>query len=67
MVKDRETREPHSDLASRLVNALRERRILLSSIGVDNNILKLHPPMVFTKEHADHFLQVFDEVLIAAT
>lgn len=67
MVKDRETREPHSDLALRLVNALRERRILLSSSGVDNNILKLRPPMVFAKEHADHFLQVFDEVLVAAT
>ena len=66
LVKDRESREPHSDLVPKIVNMLRSKRILLSYTGVDNNILKLRPPMVFTKDHADHFLQVFDEVMTAS-
>jgi len=67
MVRDRDSREPHSDLVPKLVNAFRARRVLLSYTGVDNNILKIRPPMVFTKQHADHFLQVFDEVMTAAS
>ena len=63
MVADRETRRPAVSLASRIVNELRERRILAGSTGIDDNILKLRPPMVFSKENADVFLQSFDEVL----
>jgi len=66
MVVDRETREPACELAPRIVDALRERRILAGSTGIDNNILKLRPPMVFSKENADEFLQRFDEVLAAS-
>ena len=66
MVVDRDSREPARSLAPKIVNALRGRRILAGTIGVDDNILKLRPPMVFSKENADFFLQNFDEVLAAS-
>jgi len=66
MVVDRETREPAKALAPKLVDALRQRQVLAGSIGDDNNILKLRPPMVFSRENADDFLQRFDEVLAAS-
>lgn len=66
MVKSRTTREPDSELAPQLVNDLRDRQILTGSTGVANNILKLRPPMVFSKENADQFLEVFDDVLSAS-
>ncbi len=66
MVVDRETRDPARALAPEIVNKLRERRILTGSTGVDDNILKLRPPMVFSRENADVFLQNFDEVLAAS-
>jgi len=66
MVVDRETREPACKLAPQIVEELRERHILVGSTGIDNNILKLRPPMVFAKENADEFLQRFDEVLAAS-
>ena len=66
MVVDRETREPASELAPKIVDELRERHILVGSTGLDNNILKLRPPMVYSKENADEFLQRFDEVLAAS-
>ena len=66
LVNDRETREPATELASRVVNGLRERGILTGSIGPSNNILKLRPPMVFSTENADYFLEIVDEVLAEA-
>lgn len=66
MVVDRDSREPARSLAPKIVNALRERCVLVGSTGVDDNILKLRPPMVFSKEDANFFLQSFDEVLAAS-
>jgi len=63
LVTDRESRTPAKDLAAIVVNALRSRGILIGSIGLHDNILKLRPPMVFGREHADFFLDVLDGVL----
>jgi 4-aminobutyrate aminotransferase-like enzyme len=66
MVSDRDSREPDGELVPHLVNDLRDRRILTGSTGAADNILKLRPPMVFSRANADHFLQVFDEALAAS-
>jgi len=66
LVNDRETREPATEMTSRVVNGLRDRGILTGSIGPGDNILKLRPPMVFSKENADYFLGIVDEVLTGA-
>ncbi len=63
-VSDRESRAPAAKLALRVVEELRKRRILTGRIGKDDNILKLRPPMVFSRGHADHFLQSFEEVML---
>ena len=65
LVDDRQSRIPATSTAGRVVNALRDAGILTGSIGPDKNILKLRPPMVFTKENADFFLERFDGVLSA--
>ncbi len=65
-VNDRETRSPATDLASQVVNGLRERGILTGSIGPSDNILKLRPPLVFSRENASYFLEIVDEVLAGA-
>jgi 4-aminobutyrate aminotransferase-like enzyme len=66
LVTDRETRQPATELAGKLVEGLKDRRVLAGRIGMDNNILKLRPPMVFSRDNADYFLQLLDEVLIAS-
>ena len=65
LVTDRESRAPATELAARVINGLRERQVLAGRIGKDGNILKLRPPMVFTQENADHFLNTLDAVLSA--
>ena len=66
LVRDRETRKPATETASRVVNGLRDRGVLTGSIGPGDNILKLRPPMVFSRENADYFLGIVDEVLSRA-
>lgn len=63
LVADREERTPATTLAADVVEGLRRNGVLAGRIGTDNNIVKLRPPMVFTREDAHYFLQKFDEVL----
>jgi 4-aminobutyrate aminotransferase-like enzyme len=37
--------------------------VLISKIGASDNVLKIRPPMPFTKENADHLVSVLDSVL----
>ncbi len=59
LVSDRESRAPDRDAAERLVNAMRTRNVLIGTAGKFGNILKIRPPLVFRREHADIFLDAF--------
>jgi 4-aminobutyrate aminotransferase-like enzyme len=66
LVHDRAGREADRDLATHVVNALRQRRILLSASGPGGNVLKIRPPLAFERAHADLLLSALDEVLSLA-
>ena len=61
-----EERVPAAGRACRVTEAMRERGILISATGPAGNVLKIRPPLVFRREHADLLLQTLDEVLAAA-
>ena len=63
LVRDRETLEPAASEASDVVNRMRERGILLGTDGPFANVLKIRPPMPFTRENADQLVAALDEVL----
>ncbi len=63
LVTDRLTREPASVQASQVVNGLRRRQVLLSATGPAANVLKIRPPLVFRREHADLLVERLDQVL----
>ena len=65
MVTDRNSNKASEAIATEVVNALRQKRVLLSSAGPDANVLKVRPPLPFNRENADQFLQCLDEVLTA--
>ena len=67
LVTDRATRTPATDATSRLVNGLREKRVLISAAGPHANVLKMRPPLVFSRANADQFLSAMDETLAAIT
>ena len=49
--------------AIRVANLMKDKRFLLSNAGANGNVIKLRPPLVFEKSHADRFLQAFREML----
>ena len=48
---------------ARIVNDLRAVRVLISATGPRSNVLKIRPPLVFSKANVDHFLTAFEGVL----
>jgi 4-aminobutyrate aminotransferase-like enzyme len=63
LVEDRGSREPASELAAQVQNALRERGVLVGTTGPRDNVLKLRPPLVFSREHARIVADALDQVL----
>jgi 4-aminobutyrate aminotransferase-like enzyme/Ser/Thr protein kinase RdoA (MazF antagonist) len=63
LVNDRDTRGPAPDQAAYITNRLRDRGILTGTDGPHHNVLKLRPPLIFTKRDADLFSSTLDAVL----
>ncbi|XP_066599894.1 alanine--glyoxylate aminotransferase 2-like isoform X2 [Prorops nasuta] len=63
LVLDKAKRTPATAEAKHVVSRMKDMKILISSDGPDNNILKLKPPMVFNEENVDHLVSTLDEVL----
>lgn len=63
LVSDPVLRIPAPHLAARLKERLREHRILLSTDGPDENVLKIKPPMVFTLNDARRLVETLETVL----
>ncbi|XP_076458997.1 5-phosphohydroxy-L-lysine phospho-lyase-like [Babylonia areolata] len=60
LVKDRTSREPHTQAATYTVTKMKEARILLSQDGPHNNVIKFKPPMTFSREDVDLVVGLLD-------
>ncbi|QFY63225.1 aspartate aminotransferase family protein (plasmid) [Rhizobium grahamii] len=65
LVLDRQTKEPASEIATRVINEMRERGVLMGKLGIHQNATKIRPPMPFSKANADLMLSTLDDVLAA--
>jgi 4-aminobutyrate aminotransferase-like enzyme/Ser/Thr protein kinase RdoA (MazF antagonist) len=63
LVKDPVTREPDPQTSLALVNRLREKFVLISACGRDGHVLKIRPPLPFSRADADEFLSRLDAAL----
>ncbi|MCK5610207.1 aminotransferase class III-fold pyridoxal phosphate-dependent enzyme [Candidatus Pacearchaeota archaeon] len=65
LVLNRETLEPAPKQAAYIVERMKEHGVLLSRDGPKKcpSTIKIKPPLVFTKENADFFVNTLDKVL----
>ncbi len=63
MVSDRVRKTPDAATATAVINGLREEGVLISGCAKTANVLKIRPPLIFTRENADHFLTMLARVL----
>jgi len=60
LVKDRASKNPDAETARHMANLMKDEGVLLSTHGRYGNVLKIRPPMVFSKENADQLLTALD-------
>lgn len=63
LVHDHDTLEPATTEAARVIEAMKERGILVSTDGPLNNVLKIKPPMVLDAGDVDFVVRSLDDVL----
>jgi 4-aminobutyrate aminotransferase-like enzyme/Ser/Thr protein kinase RdoA (MazF antagonist) len=63
LVRDRKTLEPAAPETKRVVNRMRDLDVLTATEGPLGNVLKLRPPICFTREQADMTVAAVDQAL----
>ena len=63
LVRDRKTLEPATPETKRVVNRMRDLGVLTATEGPHGNVLKLRPPICFTREQADMTIAAVDRAL----
>ena len=61
LVENRATLRPATAFTSAVINAMKDRGVLSGAIGPGMNVLKIRPPMIFERSHADLLLNVLEE------
>ena len=62
-VSDRAAKTPDRHSAAEAANRLKDKGFLVANAGALGNVLKIRPPLVFTRQHVDMFVNTLDEVL----
>ena len=62
-VHDRESKKPHRAGAAAVVNALKNKGFLTGNAGAFGNVVKIRPPLVFSRQDAAAFLAAFEEIV----
>jgi 4-aminobutyrate aminotransferase-like enzyme len=65
LVVDRSTREPAREQATRVINLMRQRGVLVGANGISYNVIKIRPPLPFNQADADVLLAALDDCLSA--
>lgn len=65
LVKDRQTKAYASAEATRVVDEMRKRGVLVGKGGRFGNILRIQPPLIFSSEDCTEFLRAFEASMAA--
>jgi len=63
LVKDKETKEPAPDLTQKLIDRAAQNGLLIGSVGVFGNVIRVAPPLVITEAEAHESLDIFEKSL----
>jgi 4-aminobutyrate aminotransferase/(S)-3-amino-2-methylpropionate transaminase len=66
VVRSRDTREPDAALTTAILDAARERGLIVIRCGIYRNVVRLLPPLVTTDADARAAIRILDEAIVAA-
>tara|TARA_B100000427_G_C15517684_1_gene598927 strand:+ start:2351 stop:3613 length:1263 start_codon:yes stop_codon:yes gene_type:complete len=62
-VKDKTTQEPYSDMVATILKQALEKKLIVLSCGIHNNVIRLAPPLIITKEELKQGLLILSEII----
>ena len=65
LVKDKKTKEPAPDLTKKLIDVCAQNGLLIGSVGIFGNVIRVAPPLVITEAEAHESLDIFEKSLAA--
>jgi 4-aminobutyrate aminotransferase-like enzyme len=63
LVKDKQTKEPAPDLTRKLIDLAAENGLLIGSVGIFGNVIRVAPPLVISEAEAHESLDAFEKAL----
>jgi len=63
LVKDKKTKEPAPELTKKLIDVAARNGLLIGSVGVFGNVIRVAPPLVITEDEAVESLDLFEKSL----
>lgn len=67
VVKHRDTKEPDAELCQAVVNRMKNQGVLTSFDGPYQNVIRIKPPMCFSRKNADFLVDRLDEAMTRLT
>jgi 4-aminobutyrate aminotransferase-like enzyme len=66
LVRNQETEEPATQEILTIMEVSREKGLLIGKGGLDNNVIRIQPPLALTKEQTDDACSILDEAFTKA-
>ncbi len=63
LVHDKKTKEPAPDLTRKLIDLAAASGLLIGSVGIFGNVIRVAPPLVITETQAQESLDIFERAL----
>jgi 4-aminobutyrate aminotransferase-like enzyme len=63
-VKDKATKEPAPELIKTIINECASNGLLVGSVGMYGNVIRVAPPLVITQDIADESLAIMEKVIM---
>ena len=63
LVRDRASKDPATSETTTLLGLIRDEGVLIGGEGKFGNVLKIRPPIVFTRQNADLAVHALDRAL----
>ncbi len=63
LVKDKKSKEFAPDLALRVVESMKEQGVLVGKGGLEGNVVRIKPPLIWTAPDADRTVAAFEQAL----
>ncbi len=63
LVTDKATKEPATQLTRKLIDAAARQGLIIGSVGIYGNVIRVAPPLVINEAEAEESLQLFEQAL----